>query len=155
VASAEIAPRTERALPLTNGSTMNDTPTPSAAPGHRTPEPRALAVLAAVLVLGACASTPAPVAQMAVSNAALAHAVSAGSVEAAPTEMAMARDKMARANLALAAKDNDTALALAQEAQLDAQLAEAKTEAVKARSSAVALQEASRALHEEMGRKAP
>jgi hypothetical protein len=108
---------------------------------------------AAALMLAACATTPPPTAQMAVSNAALAHAVGAGSVEFAPAEMAMARDKMSRANLALAAKDNDTALALAQQAQLDAQLAEAKTESAKAGKSAQALDEASRALREEMARK--
>ena len=107
----------------------------------------------ALLSLAACATTPPPTEQMAVSNAALAHAVGAGSAEFAPTEMAMARDKMARANLALNARDNDTALSLAQQAQLDAQLAEAKTEAAKSRKSALALQEAGRVLREEMARK--
>jgi septal ring factor EnvC (AmiA/AmiB activator) len=111
------------------------------------------AIGVAALALAACASTPPPTAQMAVSNAALAHAVGAGSVELAPAETALARDKMSRANLAIAAKDNDTALALAQQAQLDAQLAEAKTESSKARKSADALQDASRALREEMSRK--
>ena len=112
------------------------------------------AVAAALaLALGACATTPPPTEQMAVANAAVAHAASAGSAEMAPLEMGLARDKMNRANLALAAKDNDTALALAQQAQLDAQLAESKTEALKARKSADALQEASRALRKEMARK--
>ena len=105
-------------------------------------------------LLGACASTPPPTNQMAVSNAALAHAVAAGSGEYAPREMGMAREKMGRANLALAAKDNDAALTLAQQAQLDAQLAESKTETAKARKSAEALDEASRVLREEMNRKA-
>lgn len=115
----------------------------------------AAASVIAVLTLAACATkAPPPTEQMAVANAALAHAVGAGGAEFAPTEMAMARDKMNRANLAMASKDNDTALALAQQAQLDAQLAEAKAEAVKARKSAVALQEASRVLREEMARKA-
>lgn len=114
---------------------------------------RATAV-AALGLLGACASTPAPTNQMAVSNAALAHAVAAGSAQYAPREMALARDKMARANLAIVAKDNDTALALAQQAQLDAQLAESKAESAKARQSAEALDEATRVLREEMNRKA-
>jgi septal ring factor EnvC (AmiA/AmiB activator) len=114
-----------------------------------------LTLTAAVLLLAACATTPPPTEQMAVSNAALAHAISAGSVEFAPAEMAMARDKMQRANAALAAKDNDTALAMAQQAQLDAQLAEAKAESAKARKSSDALSEAARALREEMARKQP
>lgn len=112
-----------------------------------------IAAPAALALLGACASTPPPTNQMAVSNAALAHAVAAGSAEYAPREMGMAREKMGRANLALVAKDNDAALALAQQAQLDAQLAESKTETAKARKSAEALDEASRVLREEMNRK--
>jgi hypothetical protein len=114
---------------------------------------RITAIAGALLALAACASTPPPTSQMAVANAALAHAVAAGSVEYAPTEMAMARDKMNQANLALAARDNDRALALAQQATLDAQVAEAKAESQKASKSAVALQEAARALREEMARK--
>lgn len=113
------------------------------------------AAAAALVLLGACASsTPPPTNQMAVSNAALAHAVAAGSAEYAPREMGMAREKMVRANLALASKNNDAALDLAQQAQLDAQLAESKTETAKARKSADALDEASRVLREEMSRKA-
>jgi hypothetical protein len=112
------------------------------------------AAVAVISVLGACASPPAPTNQMAVSNAALAHAAAAGSTEYAPREMGMAREKMGRANVALAAKDNDAALSLAQQAQLDAQLAESKTETAKARKSAEALDEASRVLREEMSRKA-
>ncbi|MEY2689459.1 MAG: hypothetical protein RL375_3658 [Pseudomonadota bacterium] len=115
----------------------------------------ALALCAAALLLSACASTPPPTAQMAVANSAVAHAVGAGAVELAPAEMALARDKMSRAVRAMEAKDHDTALALAEQAQLDAQLGEARAEAVKAQRSALAMQEASRALREEMARKAP
>lgn len=113
----------------------------------------AAAIGTAVLALSACASTPPPpTAQMAVATAAVAHAAAAGSAEYAPAELAMARDKMGRANVALAAKDHEGALRLAQQAQLDAQLAEAKTEAEKARKAAVAMQDAGRALREEMAR---
>jgi len=108
---------------------------------------------AALLALAACATTPPPTSQIAVANAALAHAVAAGSVEYAPAEMALARDKMTRANGALAAGKNDEALTLAQQVALDAQVAEAKAESEKARKSAVALQDAARALREEMARK--
>lgn len=114
---------------------------------------RAAAAAAVLVFLAGCASTPPPTSQMAVSNAALAQAVASGSVEYAPREMGMARDKMARANLAMVAKDHDMALSLAQEAQVDAQLAASKTEAAKAKKAAAALDEASRALREEMNRK--
>jgi hypothetical protein len=126
------------------------------APAHRirTRTSLVLALGLGSLLLGACASTPPPTAQMAVANSALSHAVGAGAVELAPTEMALARDKMARANQALKDKDNDGARVLAEQAQLDAQLGEAKAEAIKAQKAATAMQEASRALREEMARKA-
>ncbi len=111
----------------------------------------ALAV-AAALALVACASTPPPVTPMALAQAAVASAVAAGGVQYAPAETALARDKLARAQTALAAKDNDQALLLAEQVQVDARLAEARTEAEKARRSAAALQEATRALREEMAR---
>jgi septal ring factor EnvC (AmiA/AmiB activator) len=114
-----------------------------------------LAGTAAMALLGACASTPPPTDQMAVSTAALAHAASAGSAELAPIETSMARDKLARARNAIANNDNDLALDLAQQAQVDAQLAESKAESIKARKSAEAVQEANRALREELARKTP
>ncbi len=105
--------------------------------------------------LGACASPPMPTDQIAVSAAAIAHAEAAGGQTLAPAEMGMARDKMRRANLAVAAQTPTEARRLAQQAQLDALLAEAKAESAKAQKAADEVQAASRALREEMGRKAP
>jgi len=112
----------------------------------------ALAVCAA-LALTACASTPPPTEQVAVSTAAVASAVGAGANELAPTEMKSARDKLDRAKLAIVAKDYGRALALAQEAQVDAGVAQAKAQSVKARKAAETVREDSRALNEEMERK--
>ena len=109
--------------------------------------------LAAVFALAACASTPAPSAQLAVSTAAVASAGVAGGAEAAPTEMRLARDKLARANAAMAAKDYDLARSLAEEAEVDAQLAGVKARSGRATKAAVEVQDASRALREEMNRK--
>ncbi len=125
----------------------------------RPPAPRfrplMLTALLPALLLGACASSPpVPSEQMALSTAALSSAVAAGAPELAPAEMAMARDKMGRANAAIAAKDNAVATQLLQQAALDAQLAEAKTEALKARKASDAVREANRALREEMARQA-
>lgn len=111
--------------------------------------------LSSALALLACASAPPPTDQLAVATAAVAHAATAGGPEMAPLEMGLARDKLARARQALAAGDNAGALALAQQAQLDAQLAESKAETLKARQSAAALQESDRVLREEMARKKP
>jgi hypothetical protein len=115
---------------------------------------RSPALLAgASILLMACASTPPPTAQVAVSTAAVATAVSAGGPELAPVEMKTARDKLDRANVAMLAKDYDSALSLAQEAQVDAGLAQAKAQSVKARKAADAVREDSRALTEELDRK--
>ena len=112
-------------------------------------------VLAITATVAACASTPPPTEQIAVSTAAVSHAAAAGSSVGAPAELSMARDKLRRANLAMATADYDTALRLAQQAQVDALVAEATTEAGKARKSAQEVQESSRVLREEMARKTP
>jgi septal ring factor EnvC (AmiA/AmiB activator) len=121
---------------------------------RRLTRPGAAALLAAAgLALAACATPPPPTEQLAVSQAAVTHAVGAGAPELAPAELSLARDKLGRAQAAVVAKNFDVALALAQEAQLDAQLAEAKAESTKARKAADALQDASRALRQEISRK--
>lgn len=107
---------------------------------------------AALLAIVACASAPMPLAELAVARAAVSHAAAAGGPEFAPAEMTMARDKMARAEVALQADRRDHARELAQQAQVDAQLAEARAEARKAERSATSLQEAARALNDEMAR---
>jgi len=118
---------------------------------------RILAGLAAlgVLALGACASLPPPTAQLAVSAAAVAHANAAAGQTAPQPELALARDKLRRANQALADKDNLAAGRLAQQAQLDALVAESRGETVKARLAAQEVQAASQALADEMARKKP
>lgn len=105
------------------------------------------------LVLAACATTPVPVAQMALSSAALEQAVAAGASEHAPTDLRSARDRLDRARLALQADDRPLALSLAQEAQVDAQLAEARSHAAKATLASKAVKDGNRILKEEMGRK--
>ena len=87
------------------------------------------------------------------STAAVANATAAGSTELAPAEMTSARQKLDRANAAMAAKDYPLALALAQQSQVDAQLAEAKARSTQTSQAAAELQEASRVLREEIARK--
>jgi len=108
--------------------------------------------LAAVIVAG-CASVPAPTEQIAVSKAAVANAVGAGGPEFAPAEMRTAQDKLDRADQAMAAKDYERARWLAEEAQVDAQLAVTKARSAKAQKAAYALQEDGRVLREELNRK--
>jgi hypothetical protein len=114
-----------------------------------------VALSAAVILLAGCASTPPPTEQLAVATAAVAHAAEAGAAQWAPAEMRTARDKLDNAKLAMAVPDHARARSLAEEAQVDAQLAEAKAHAGKAQKAADEVREAGRVLREEMGRKAP
>lgn len=107
---------------------------------------------ATVFVTG-CASIPAPTEQIAVSKAAVANAVNAGAPELAPLEMKTARDKLDRANLALVANDNDRARQLAEQAEVDAKLAEVTAHSVKAQKAAAVSSEDTRVLREELNRK--
>ena len=108
-----------------------------------------------LLTLGACASVPPPTAQLAVTTAALAHATAAAGQGPAAPELSLARDKLRRANLALADKDTLSAGRLAQEAQVDALVAESRGDTAKARLAAQEVQAASRALADELARKKP
>jgi len=108
--------------------------------------------LAAAVMTG-CASVPPPTEQVAVSKAAVANAVGAGGPEFAPAEMRTAQEKLEGANVAMAAKDYERALWLAEGAQADAQLAVAKARSAKAQKAANQSQEDSRVLREELDRK--
>ncbi|MDO8412855.1 MAG: DUF4398 domain-containing protein [Gallionellaceae bacterium] len=109
-----------------------------------------------VLLSVSCASNkpPVPTEQMAVSRAAIAEAVSAGATEFAPVELGAAQDKLAAADKAVAAEDNGSAKWLAEQAQLDAQLAAKKARTAKAQKAAEALQESNQVLREEISRSA-
>jgi len=112
-----------------------------------------IGLAAAVMAMAGCASVPAPTEQLAVSKAAVANAVGAGGTEFAPAEMRTAQEKLDRANQAMAAKDYERARWLAEESQVDAQLAVTKARSAKAQKAAYALQEDSRVLREELNRK--
>ena len=112
----------------------------------------ATAALSAAL-LAACASTPKPDAELAISNAAVNSALSAGAADAAPDEMRTARDKLDRARVQRDSGHNDIALALAREATVDARLAEQKALAARTRKSADDLNRANQALSDEVERK--
>lgn len=95
---------------------------------------------AALLVasLAACGSAPKPKAEMALSKAALNSAEQAGAREHAPVYLRKARDKHAAAQAAYAKDSMTTAKRMAQQALVDAEVAQAKANHQK---SLVALQE--------------
>ena len=109
-------------------------------------------VAVAIFMVG-CASTPAPLEQMAVSRAAVSSASSNGGNEFAPLQLKSAMEKMDAADRAMAKKDYVRARQLAEQAQVDAQLAGAMARSAKAQKAADALQESSRVLRQEIDRK--
>jgi Domain of unknown function (DUF4398) len=84
----------------------------------------------------ACASDPAPNDQLASSEVAIARAMRAGAAELAPTELGLARDKSQLARRWIAASDNRPARWLAEQAQVDAELAEMKAMSARAMTAA-------------------
>ena len=118
--------------------------------------PLALAAAALVLtLLGACAGTPPPVAQMAVAEASVKRAGSTSTTETAAAELRVATDKLAAARSALTAGDHDRARQLAEQATLDAPVAELHAQAARSVKAAQETQDAARVLRDEIDRKAP
>lgn len=104
------------------------------------------------ILLAGCESIPAPTEQLVASKAAVNTALSAGGNELAPLQLKSAIDKMEAAERAMGDKNYVLARQLAEEAQIDAQLAEAMARTNKAQKAADALQESSRVLRQEIDR---
>lgn len=104
------------------------------------------------IFMAGCASVPAPTEQLAVSKAAVTSATRDGGNEFAPLELKSATEKMEGAERAMAAKDYLLAGRLAEQAQLDAKLAETKTDLAKAQKSVDESRESNRVLREEIKR---
>jgi hypothetical protein len=123
-------------------------------PLHQTPRIGSLCAAVLALALAACAySPPPPLAEIAVSAAALSHAAAAGGNEWAASDMRQAREKQTRAEAAMTSKDFALALSLSQEALVDANLAESRALSGKARKAAEVASEDKRVLREELDRK--
>jgi len=108
-----------------------------------------IACAAVALALTACASTPIPNEKIAVAKASVQRAEQSGAPELAPVEMAAARDKLARAEQAAAARDGQPANQLAEQAEIDARLAEATAQQQRARKAAMEFDASMRALRNE------
>jgi hypothetical protein len=105
-----------------------------------------------LLALGACAN-PALNNQLANSREAVDQAKIVGAEQAAPTELRLAVDKLNQANAAAEKRrSGDEAMRLAQEAQVDANLARAKTSATQARLAAAEMAKSNQLLYEEINR---
>ena len=113
--------------------------------------------IAALIFITGCASAPsssvpAPNEQIAVSRAAISNANSAGGSQYAPIQFKSALEKMAGAERAMGEKDYAKARVLAEQAQVDAELASAAAAAAKAKKAADAVSEDNRVLRKEIDR---
>lgn len=113
----------------------------------------AAAVAATLLVVAACATTaPPPNSQLDAARTAIATAERTNAGRYAGAELAEARDKLARAETAVTAENMLRAAQLADESRVEAELAAARTEAVKAAAVNRELGEGTDALTDEMQR---
>ncbi len=118
------------------------------------PAPRALALLLVVLLLGAaCASGQLPAGQsIAAADYAIAKAEEDGGAEYAPVVMRQAKDKLARARVERDKKRHDRARRLANEATVEAQLADAMARHGRATAELTAAERRNRELQAEIER---
>lgn len=116
---------------------------------------RAAAVGAVVLGFAACASTPIPNEKIAVAKASVQRAEQSGAPELAPVELAAARDKLGRAEKAAADRQAQPATLLAEQADVDAQLAEATAVQQRSHKAATEFDASLQALRQESMRTSP
>lgn len=110
-------------------------------------------VLAGLLLLGACASTPqAPTQSLQAAEQAIATAEQARVADYASLELSQAREKLAAARDAVRKEQMVLAQRLADEALVDAQLATAKAGEIKAKEVNEDMKESTRTLIHEMNR---
>jgi hypothetical protein len=115
----------------------------------------AAALAATVVALAACASNPAADEKIAVAKASLQRAEGSGAPEFAPVELASARDKLARAEKANADRNLQPATLLADQANVDAQLAEATAQQQRSYKAATEFDTSMQALRQESMRSSP
>ncbi len=113
-----------------------------------------VALLALAGSLAGCASQTVPTDQIAVAERAVEGAERAGAVEMAPVEMRNAREKLQAARSAANQRDAELTDRLAQQAELDAQLAEATARAEKSDRTVKEVEDGLRALQREIQRPA-
>lgn len=109
----------------------------------------AAAGAAAALALAACASNPVPDEKIAVAQAAVQRAQADGAQEADPVELATAHDKLLKAQDAAAKSHGAAAISLADQANVDAQLADATAQQKRSHRAATELDASLQALRQE------
>jgi DNA repair ATPase RecN len=115
----------------------------------------AASAAAAVVGLAACVASPLPNEKIAVAQASVQRAEQSGAQELAPVELASARDKLRRAQRAAADHEAEPATTLAEQANVDAELAEATAQEHRSREAAMQLDASLQALRQESAHAAP
>ncbi|BCR04009.1 chromosome segregation ATPase [Desulfuromonas versatilis] len=105
------------------------------------------------LALAGCAGTPPPNEQIRVTKAAIVGAESAGAHQFAPLEFRSAEEKIKQAEAAMQKEDYDKARRLAEQAEVDARLAEARSRRVKTEKAAQELNQSIETLQREIERR--
>lgn len=109
---------------------------------------------AAVVIVGCAAATP-PVDTVSTADMALNRAIDAKAMQHAPLELRLAEEKLDRAKSALEEEDYEQARRLAEEAQVDARLAEARARSRAARQQAQEIEQTIDTLQREVDQKTP
>ena len=110
------------------------------------------ALLAVTAGVAAYAANPVADEKIAVAKASLDRAEQSGAPQAAPVELATARDKLARAEKANADHKPKPAALLADQANIDAQVAEAMAQQARSRKAATEFDTSMQALRQESTR---
>jgi hypothetical protein len=110
------------------------------------------AIALSLMATAAYASSPVPDETIAVAKAAVERAEQSGAPQSAPVELASARDKLARAEKANAERRPKPAIALADQARIDAQVAEATAQKERAAKAAAEFDASMATLRQESNR---
>lgn len=130
---------------------IHTTRTPRATANRHAALPMA-AMLAGLLTLGACASAAPPSENILAAEMAIANAEQSRAAENAAAELAEAREKLVSAKAAIKEDKMVIGSRLAEQARVDAELATAKNNAVKAMAVNAEMQKSSEILKQEMQR---
>src|SRR5687767_3481639 len=121
---------------------------PLTSPGWRL---RGLFLLAGAFTLAACANeVPPPNTQVTLADSVIRDAESAGAVQHSPVELNTAREKLESARREMQDDNNEEALRLAEEAEVDARLAELRARTQTTREAAAAIQSSIDTLRREL-----
>ncbi len=117
---------------------------------------RTTAVVLSLGALAACSSTPQPTEQMAVSRTTVNRVSAAPQVATnAPVDLQKAREKLTQAEKAMSEKNYTVARRLAAEAEVDARVAETRSDASQNAANLAQVQNSIRALQDEINRQSP